>query len=515
MGAVAPGDVLLAGRPDDELRAALESAASTVVAAAAGAGAVDAVVLVAPTPGELRVGFDALRPGGWLYAELAPPVRRLARRRRPVGPAGARAALRAAGATDVRTVWCWPSFTDALELVPLGGAGPLRASLARRRASRASRLRALAVRTASAAGAFERLAPSVALVGRRVGSGPGAVAADPVAGAIAAAEAEGRLAGLDARRLDRLLLTPRFPASRHVVALLVDDAGRPRLVAKLPRLAADRAAVDAEAAALRALGESAPDAGPRLLHLGGGDGQPVLLEAAVPGRTVRWRDLDGADGPVVARAEALLRRFPRIPAEPGWTERLVGRPLDALAAAAEDPATRERLASLAAATRRAVAPLEGLVPELVLQHGDPLPPNLLEDAGRLAFVDWETADPAGLPLADLALLVAAAATSSAGLAPTDDPARQADAVEVALLRPGSPGRAAIERHAGATGVPARAVDGLLAAAWARLVASLPSRTGRSPGSWILHDRHAVTWARTLRPEAAIPERPATQGEHGR
>ena len=64
---------------------------------------------------------------------------------------------------------------------------------------------------------------------------------------------------------------PRFGTSRHVVALvLATETGRPALVAKLPRLAGDGAALSREAAGLtavrHALGETSSV--PRLIaHL--------------------------------------------------------------------------------------------------------------------------------------------------------------------------------------------------------------------------------------------------------
>ena len=77
---------------------------------------------------------------------------------------------------------------------------------------------------------------------------------------------------------------------------------------------------------------------------------------------------------------------------------------------------------------------------VVLEHGDLAPPNLLRlRGGGLGAVDWEVADPEGLPLGDL-LFFAAFVTSvladgavDGGMSPATAPAQSAVARQAAAL----------------------------------------------------------------------------------
>jgi hypothetical protein len=68
--------IAVAGAPDDELRAALRLLAEevrhprTAAEWQALSGTCDVVVLASPTPADLGPASEALRPGGWLYAEV-------------------------------------------------------------------------------------------------------------------------------------------------------------------------------------------------------------------------------------------------------------------------------------------------------------------------------------------------------------------------------------------------------------------------------------------------------------
>jgi hypothetical protein len=104
------------------------------------------------------------------------------------------------------------------------------------------------------------------------------------------------------RDLQTVLVTPRFPTSRHVVALILASRDpRPRAVAKIPRRHLDDAGVLTEAEILRCLEDLAggPLPGvPRLLGTVDADGRTMLVETAVDGvaldPTLVVRDIDGA-----------------------------------------------------------------------------------------------------------------------------------------------------------------------------------------------------------------------------
>jgi len=223
------------------------------------------------------------------------------------------------------------------------------------------------------------------------------------------------------RRPSCVVITPRFGASRHIVVLVLAEGGegRPVLVAKLPRLAGDGAALATEAAGLaaveRALGETSSV--PRLVAFLADQPHPVLVETAVEGTPVSpaalARDLEGNVEAAVAWLERLARTSGR-PASPADDEarfrRLVEEPLAVLARAA-GPGLE--LGDLVPRTLEALAPLRGAGLPLVLEHGDTSHPNLLRRPfGDLGVVDWELADHDGLPGHDLCFFLVYAATAA-------------------------------------------------------------------------------------------------------
>ena len=214
-----------------------------------------------------------------------------------------------------------------------------------------------------------------------------------------------------------VMLTPRFGTSRHVVALvLATETGRPALVAKLPRLAGDGGALSREAAGLsavrRALGETSSV--PRLIAHLTDRPHPLLVETAIDGRPLSpaeiARDRDGCLEPAVGWLERVARTSAREPGPEDDEARfraLIEAPLLALAAgeAADAPP-----AALVEQTLEALAPLRDAGLPLVLEHGDTSHPNLLlRRFGDLAVVDWELANPDGLPGHDLAFFLVYAA----------------------------------------------------------------------------------------------------------
>lgn len=136
--------VACGGAVDAELRAALPLLTAdlreprTPADWLALAGSCDAVVLVHPIRAELRMAVEALRPGGWLYAEVRrrPPVRG------PATIAGWRAALRRAGLREVSAYWHLPGPNGPSEFVDLAAATALRHVVGRRGETRRRNIRA-------------------------------------------------------------------------------------------------------------------------------------------------------------------------------------------------------------------------------------------------------------------------------------------------------------------------------------------------------------------------------------
>ena len=222
--------------------------------------------------------------------------------------------------------------------------------------------------------------------------------------------------------LRAVVITPRFRASSHVVFLLY-PAGKtaPTLVAKVPRLPGPQPSLIREAANLRALQALWPegdDSVPRLLLFEEFAGHAILLETALVGPLLSPERMR-REGPryrqLVADWLTELHRRPVPEEEQGgqddWFARLVERPLDFLEAVFAQ-ASQER--ALLDRTRELLAPLARLSLPLVFQHGDLSHPNLvLQAGGRLGVLDWELAEPRGLPACDLYFFLAYAAFAQA------------------------------------------------------------------------------------------------------
>lgn len=431
-----------------------------------------------------------LRPGGHLYVEA-----------RRASAAGLAAAARRAGLRDVATHWHWPDFARALEIAPLDDPGALRHALSRRRSRPSSRAKAWLAGGLARVGALPRLAPCVSVLARKEGPGEGA----PGAGAIRFLEANRERLGLSRRGirgpLSYLLVTPRFRASRHVIFLALEP-GRPEpvLVAKLPRLA-DATALAREAANLRAVEpRGAPLASvPQVVAFEACGDRAILVETALAGSALDAATVRRDFAPWGNAVADWLAGLGRSALEPGWFERLVEAPLDALA----------RLASLSAEEARAIeqtralaARLRGGPPPAVFEHGDLSPPNVLRlRDGGIGVLDWELADPHGLPAGDLFFFLTWAAWAR-------------ERAESREARVAAFGRAFFGRDAWARpfvlayarqlGLPLASLTPLFALTWARTLARFVDRLDGSAGpfargssEWLRQNRYYHAWRQSL------------------
>lgn len=281
------------------------------------------------------------------------------------------------------------------------------------------------------------------------------------------------------RELRCFLKTPRFRESGHVLCFVfADDAPDPDLVVKVSRLPGEDRWIDREASNLRnvqAARFEGFDSIPRAVAYDDRPGFGLLVQTVVPGETM---------------GRATVRRRPRacLDAVTDWLidlhlatasasgpdsiGRLVEAPLGRLEAVDDvRPADRE----LVRLTRDATASLATAAIPLVFEHGDLGAPNILLDAGdRVGVVDWELADPLGLPAADLFFFLAfvAFARGRAG-------SRRG---RLAAFRSAFFGRRAwatpwIRRYAEALDLPPDVLESLFIATWARRVATAADRLG--------------------------------------
>jgi hypothetical protein len=433
--------------------------------------------VVASGPEPVRAAAARVPSGGWLWGEL-PGRRRLAPE---LG------ALRHEGLADVHRYWTWRSAAAPTVLVPLDERPAV--ELALTRALGGGRVRTALWRGAAAAGLARLAAREVAVVAGRPGDSP--------LGLAAWLEASREDFGLEPADggLSCLFLTPRFRASASVVVLVTTGrSATPRLVVKLPRSATATDSLAREAAGLRAAAGRGLDlegSAPRLVFLGEPEalgGWPVLVETAVPGRPLDATEARRRPERAADAVEAWLRRVadgsPRqLGAE--RLERLVAGPLRSVAALGPD----ER--ALVERTLAVCAPLAAADLPVVLEHGDLSHPNVLLGAGgRIGAVDWELAEPRGLPLHDLTFFLAYVAGARRR-------AHTPEQHEAAVRSAEGDTATRLGRRAADLGIRPQLIAPLVVASWARQAAGIWRRTDSQDPQWLRGSRVVRLWRRAL------------------
>jgi aminoglycoside phosphotransferase (APT) family kinase protein len=282
------------------------------------------------------------------------------------------------------------------------------------------------------------------------------------------------------RRLQSVVLTPRFPTSRHVVALVFSDGDpRPRVVAKIPRRSRDDDGVRTEARVLRLLKSLAADAVPGVPAVLGTvdvDGRTMLVETAVHGVALDPAQvLRNPDGAVTAGVRFLAGRpmIRRAEDNTNWYAGALTQPLAALARLAPPEGEIE---SLCARTHAVLEPLRQVPLPAVVEHGDMSHPNLFltEDRSSLLVIDWERATVEGLPGHDLVFFLQYVSQCMRGAVTRPD---QLAAFDDAFVGPGGWARPVLATHLAERGVSPDLAGLLVLASWARTAASLVPRLG--------------------------------------
>jgi hypothetical protein len=153
------------------------------------------------------------------------------------------------------------------------------------------------------------------------------------------------------------------------------------------------------------------------------------------------------------------------------------------------------------ATRTVAAQLSAGQCPLVFEHGDLGHPNVLLDAsGHAEVLDWETAEPAGLPICDLVffLTYVAVARRRRWSGQTE-----AQAFDEAFWSGSAWARPYVHRYAASVGVQSAAVDALIVLTWPRYLDALLTRGGgpaddgtgplSSTARWLLDNRFFGIW----------------------
>ena len=211
-------------------------------------------------------------------------------------------------------------------------------------------------------------------------------------------------AGVNIEACGWTLLAPGDYATQKVLLVLLDpEHDRPRTIVKISPNPAHAGRLRTEAAALSHLA-TLPIAGgrvPVVEFAGEHAGRGIVGERWISGRPFEAVARTAADSPQYAAASGWLASL----AEATVRRRDAGEVGDALRDLFERfraalPVSADELGALEEDVR-AVESHAGSMP-IVFQHGDPGTWNLVVDAeDRVVFLDWEAAEPEGMPLWDL------------------------------------------------------------------------------------------------------------------
>lgn len=316
-------------------------------------------------------------------------------------------------------------------------------------------------------------------------------------------------------RLVWVAVTPRFRASAHVVFMaLADGSPDPVLVAKVSRLPGGADTLLREAENLRAVQAARAggfDSVPRLVAEDDVADSRLLVETGLAGRVlsaamVRRRPQACAEA-LLAWLTELHSATLRVPADDDDVfDRLVVQPLRDLARWLPPGSGADVLVAL---TAELVRPLRELAVPLVMEHGDLSAPNILVSrSGELGVVDWELAQPRGLPAQDLYFGLTYLAFARAGAA---RPAEYLAAFHGAFFGPDAWAAPYVERYAASLRLPREALVPLFVACWGRYVARraarlhdpVDGRLGGETAAWLAQDRFHACWQYTVRNADAL------------
>jgi hypothetical protein len=343
------------------------------------AGEVDLVLLDFPGKEELKTARAHLGEGGELVCLWQAP--------RPKGVQRARTRLTRAGFEDVHFYWLGPGQTSQPEFwLPLESSAAIERVFSERPLhSRRQGVSRLAWRIAARFGAVAPLCATARLPGPPadpVGEG------DEVGRALPAPE-------------PWLLLTGGSKSENKVVGLPFPPGRESGLAAKFARVERAETALDREAEILRQLKDERPSlaGAPWVRASGKRAGQRAIVQDAMGGRllSVGLSEADfAAVAPKMTHWLIALAGEPQAQPASAWSQRLLSDPLDRL----ERDLGDQLPAGLAERARRALGEL-GELP-LTWEHRGLGPWNVVLGAdGSPSVIDWEDAEPLGLPALDL------------------------------------------------------------------------------------------------------------------
>jgi len=308
-----------------------------------------------------------------------------------------------------------------------------------------------------------------------------------------------------------VMATPRFRSSSHLIFfVLIDGLVDPILIVKVPRIPDDNSRLNREVSNLKLV--QATRAGgfetiPRVIAYEEYSNSRLLIETALAGHKMSSKmkrrppkaSIELVFPWLVELHMTTSNRSDRVS---GWFEHLIEKPLDriidAIPLSTGEGHLLEQTRFLGERLREREVPL-------VFEHGDLAPPNiLLSDEGGLGVVDWELAEPEGLPAVDLFFFLTVIGFSWRGARSQNE---YVAAFSEAFFGPSAWARPYINRYAERLQLSREVLTVLFVLCWSRYVAGLVQRlhdfdvTGRSfedeTVGWLRSNRYYTLWRYAL------------------
>lgn len=383
------------------LEMAVQYISKETVDAQSGNGMCDLAVAVDPNERTLSAAWSALRPGGVIYTEWTWPS---------IGPRGVEKRLKAAGFLQVECYHPWPARATPRCWIPLDCARAGKYWLVPRvwPSTWSRRVRYVARWLAWRGNSLTDSLRPMCSVSRKPANEYSLIHTRGLAAHQCLARWKDFSLGPPPDELSQLLLTGGTRSINKVVALLfAGDATEPTLVAKMSRVAAAQNLLRREADNLQMLrtrpGEYLRGI-PRVLFVEQVGGVTIVGQTAVNGAPIAYvvrsenhRNLALS----ITRWLIDLAGQPRIVPRDIWLDRLAIPMIEDVRqclGSVIDPWMLDQIKDLLSA----LGPLP-LVPE----HRDFGLHNLVIDGqGQIGVLDWESMEPAGLPVLDLIFVLA-------------------------------------------------------------------------------------------------------------
>ncbi len=313
------------------------------------------------------------------------------------------------------------------------------------------------------------------------------------------------------KRFSCVIATPRFKASRHIIFfVMAEDNAEPILVAKVPRRSGDNSRLDLEAINLRAVHASRPggfDSIPQVIAYEDFEQDRLLIETMLVGKPMNRAYARRRVEPCIDMITEWLVDLQAATTisntdEAGWFERLVAQPLqqmkEKLPLTLNDEHLLDRTTKLTASLNFRELPL-------VFEHGDLSHPNVMMlQKGGPGIVDWELAEPHGLPATDFFFFLSYVAFARANAEKNSD---YLDAFQKTFFGPSAWARPYIDNYAKQAPLPSDVLMPLFILTWARYVNGLATRLlderrsaqqlDEENSEWLRSNRYYALWRYTI------------------